>query len=511
VVVGVVADDDPTLLEVGDDGRVGVEDVLADVVGDLGGEAPGVVDRADQDHAVGLAHPLVVLAEARRQVHHAGPVVVGDVVVAQHDERVPVPREVREHRVVVQAGQLGAREGAHHPVALAELPAVAVDGAGAQHDPPAGPCSVGHLDHGVGQAGPRRQAQVGRQRPRRRGPGPHLRGAVAEQLAGGAGAGGVELEGDGERRVLAGTGGVVETDLEVRQRGLGPPRVGHDAVGLVDEALVPQPLEGPDHGLHVGEVHGLVVVVEVDPAGLSGDVALPLVRVAQHRGAAVVVEAVDAVLGDGQATRDAGLLLDHHLRGKAVAVPAEAPVDPLAPHGLVAGDDVLDVAGQQVAVVGEPVGEGRAVVEDELVVERALLDGALEGVLLRPAVEQPPFQGGQVRARGHGGIGRCITRGCRIHDRSSVAGASRPSRSGFRPDPGPWLRVMRGFGSLELDVPPVQALAAAVGDDVARPEPHRTVLVLERPGQQMTGAAAVHAGDGLRRDDRLVAHDGSRT
>ena len=56
------------------------------------------------------------------------------------------------------------------------------------------------------------------------------------------------------------------------------------------------------------------------------------------------------------------------LGGQAVGVPAEAALDPLAAHRLVARDEVLDVAGQQVAVVRQAVGERRAVVEDELVV-----------------------------------------------------------------------------------------------------------------------------------------------
>jgi hypothetical protein len=73
-------------------------------------------------------------------------------------------------------------------------------------------------------------------------------------------------------------------------------------------------------------------------------------------------------LGDRVLGLDAELLLGLHLGGQAVAVPAEAALDALAAHGLVAGDDVLDVAGQQVAVVRQAVGEGRAVVEDVLVV-----------------------------------------------------------------------------------------------------------------------------------------------
>src|SRR5207245_10561778 len=74
-------------------------------------------------------------------------------------------------------------------------------------------------------------------------------------------------------------------------------------------------------------------------------------------------------------------------------VPAETALGPPAAHGLVAGDDVLDVAGEQVAVVGQPVGEGRAVVEDELVVAvRAggtLLDAGDEGAVGVPVLQDP--------------------------------------------------------------------------------------------------------------------------
>ena len=59
---------------------------------------------------------------------------------------------------------------------------------------------------------------------------------------------------------------------------------------LVGQALVVQGLEGPDDGLHVSGVEGLVVALEVDPARLASDVVLPLLGVAQHGGAALGVE-----------------------------------------------------------------------------------------------------------------------------------------------------------------------------------------------------------------------------
>lgn len=47
-----------------------------------------------------------------------------------------------------------------------------------------------------------------------------------------------------------------------------------------------------------------------------------------------------------------------------MAIPAETARHVVACHGLVASDDVLDGAGEDVTVVREAGGEGRAVVED---------------------------------------------------------------------------------------------------------------------------------------------------
>ena len=81
---------------------------------------------------------------------------------------------------------------------------------------------------------------------------------------------GLELEPDREGRVLALAVGVVEAGLEVRQRRLALPAVGEHPHALVEQALVVERLEGPHDRLHVRQVHRLVVVDHVDPAGLAG-------------------------------------------------------------------------------------------------------------------------------------------------------------------------------------------------------------------------------------------------
>ena len=149
----------------------------------------------------------------------------------------------------------------------------------------------------------------------------------------------------------------------------------------------------------------LVVVVEVDPAGLAGDVVAPLPRVLHDRLAALGVEGLDAELEDLLLGLDAELAHRLELGGQPVGVPAEAALDPAAAHRLVAGDDVLDVAGEQVAVVRQPVGEGRAVVEDELVgavlARRAVRHRRGEGVVGRPGASTASSICGEPGARGH--------------------------------------------------------------------------------------------------------------
>jgi hypothetical protein len=88
----------------------------------------------------------------------------------------------------------------------------------------------------------------------------------------------------------------------------------------------------------------------------------------------------DDVGGAGEAE----FLLRERLDGQAVAVPAEAALDEVPAHGLVARGDVLDGAGEQVAVVRQAGGEGGAVVEDVFPGVPALVEGLLEGVVLGP-------------------------------------------------------------------------------------------------------------------------------
>src|SRR5262249_25041773 len=130
--------------------------------------------------------------------------------------------------------------------------------------------------------------------------------------------------------------------LEVGQWGRAARAIGHHLEALGDPTSIPDALERPPDRLHVGRVHGLVVVVEVDPAAHPAHRLAPFGGVAQHDAAARLVEAGDAVALDVAPRAEAELLLHLVLDRQAVAVPTEPALDPEAAHGAVARHDVLD-------------------------------------------------------------------------------------------------------------------------------------------------------------------------
>ena len=108
---------------------------------------------------------------------------------------------------------------------------------------------------------------------------------------------------------------------------------------------------------------------------------------------------------------DAELALGLELGGQTVGVPAEAAVHLLAAHGLEAREQVLGVAGEQVPVVRQAVGERRAVVEDPLLASVAVVDRGLEGVVGLPEREDLVFDRGEVRRGGDAGVPAAELRG----------------------------------------------------------------------------------------------------
>ena len=357
------------LLEELDEGIVGVLDVLAGDGGDLVGEATVPVDGAGQilalgNDAVGEADAVIVLAKGRGLVDDARTGVVGNVGVG-NDAEVLVGtfgthEEVKDGLVLLpdEVGTLHALQNFKVLSGLVGLPLLLVVHDGIELGKP----SLGQdvlatgllvLDLDVVHGGMDTKGNVGRESPGGGRPSHERHRFVIKER---------EVDHNGRiPNVL-----VVQTSLEVGQGSTARHTKGHDLVSLVDEILVEELTEDPPNTLHEGRVHGLVVVLEVDPSAEAGDGRLPLLGVPRDDGPARLVVLVDAHLQYLIAVGDVELLVDLVLDGEAVAVPPGPALDVLAGHDGVAGHDVLDGAGKDVAVMGQAGGEGRAVVEGEL-------------------------------------------------------------------------------------------------------------------------------------------------
>ena len=102
---------------------------------------------------------------------------------------------------------------------------------------------------------------------------------------------------------------------------------------------------------------------------------------------APLVEDIHAELLDVALATDLEVLFDFVFDGQAVAIPPEPAADVVATHGLVAGNDVLDGAGEEMAIVGQPRGEGRPVIKHIFRGAAPLFQRPLENMLGIPKLQ----------------------------------------------------------------------------------------------------------------------------
>ena len=175
--------------------------------------------------------------------------------------------------------------------------------------------------------------------------------------------------------------------------------VRHDLVALVEQALVPDPPQDPPDRLDVVVGERVVRVVEVEPEADALGEPHPLLEIGGDALAAQLVELGDAVGLDLLLAVDAEAALDLELHGQAVRVPAGLARHAVAAHRLVAREEVLEDARDDVMRAGPAVGRRRPLVEHVQGRVVAALEALVEDVVSLPELEDAGVERREVDAR----------------------------------------------------------------------------------------------------------------
>ena len=143
-------------------------------------------------------------------------------------------------------------------------------------------------------------------------------------------------------------------------------------------------------------------MIEVEPEAETFAHLAPLVDVLVHRRLAARVELGDAVLLDLLLAADLQGALDLELDGESVRVPSGLARHRESGHLLVAREDVLVRAGEDVVQAGQPVGRRRSLVEHVRGRVATHRQAALEDAGALPELEDLELRLGKTRAGADG-------------------------------------------------------------------------------------------------------------
>ena len=167
--------------------------------------------------------------------------------------------------------------------------------------------------------------------------------------------------------------------------------------------------EHPPHRLHKVQIHSLIIILKINPPPGPRNHLLPLPDIPRNNLPTLLIILPNPHLQHILPRLDPQFQVNLVLYRQPVAIPPEPPRHMMPRHRLVASHYVLNRAGEDVAVVRQAGGEGRAVVEDVLGEMGRFGELCLEGVGVGPEGEDGLFLGreGEVLAFAdvvHGGI-----------------------------------------------------------------------------------------------------------
>ena len=377
----------PLLFEQRDDALVRFFDERSREIGNGGLEAAALVHHVHDGQPVLFADAVVVLAEGGRDVHDARAVRQRDVPVADDVVRLLLIAALRvgKERLVFAVFVFAALLYGE------SLVAPLFEQRGHERLRQNVARAVLRLDLGIVLLRVHAEGDVGGQRPGRRRPGEEV--GVLHALS---------FEAHEHRRLLHVL--VSLRDLVRGERRPAARAVGHDLVPLIQQPLLPYDFQGLPDRLDIIVLIGDVRVLHVRPVTHALGHTFPFALVLPHAFLALLDEGLDAVLFDILLAVHAEQFFHFQLDGKPVRIPARLAQDVLALHGLIAGDDILHHAGEDMPDVRLSVRRGRAVVKGKLLVPLVALHALPEHVVLLPEGDDLLLAPDEVHRRVHFGI-----------------------------------------------------------------------------------------------------------
>jgi hypothetical protein len=175
--------------------------------------------------------------------------------------------------------------------------------------------------------------------------------------------------------------------------------IGDHLVPAVEKAPVGHLPDAPPHAFDVAVMVGNIGVFHVQPVGNALGHVLPFAQIFPDALLALQDEGLDAVGFDIRLAGQPQRLFHLQLDGQAVGVPAGDAQHVFSLHGVVAGYQVLDGAGDDVADVRLAVGGRRSVIKGEPLAPVPMMEAFFHDPMLLPEISHLLFAADKVHVR----------------------------------------------------------------------------------------------------------------
>jgi len=140
-------------------------------------------------------------------------------------------------------------------------------------------------------------------------------------------------------------------------------RVRHYSTASIDQPAVEKHFEDIPDWLHKCDIHGFIIVAEINPPTKSFHNFLPFSGVTHHNVTTFLVVVLYSHLQDLSLVLNSKLFVDFILHWKTMAIPPKTTGDKVASLRSVSANHILDCSSCNVAIMRSASGEGWSIIK----------------------------------------------------------------------------------------------------------------------------------------------------